>query len=188
MENGQVREIVVPARVGRILMGGAIDLPLPEDEAFDAIHALEGHICFALMTEMLSRRDYAMGELRDKLKRYGYRDEEIDACLAKAADMRFVDDTRFAGYFIEERKRRGWGRKKIERELSVRGVSLDEIPGYPEQFFSDEEDLERACALLGRKALPENRAFEKLVRHLMSKGYSYGVASQAARYRIDGNE
>ena len=81
-------------------MGDAIPLPLPEDEAFDAIHALEGRICFNLMTEMLSRRDYAAGELREKLRLYGYRDEEIDPCLDRARDLRFVNDARFASYFI----------------------------------------------------------------------------------------
>ena len=154
MENGCSREIVVPVRVGRILMGDAIPLPLPEDEAFDAIHALEGRICFNLMTEMLSRRDYAAGELREKLRLYGYRDEEIDPCLDRARDLRFVNDARFASYFIEERKRRGWGRIKIERELKMRGVSLDDIPDYPDAYFSEDEDLERAVALLGTQARP----------------------------------
>ena len=184
MENGCSREIVVPVRVGRILMGDAIPLPLPEDEAFDAIHALEGRICFNLMTEMLSRRDYAAGELREKLRLYGYRDEEIDPCLDRARDLRFVNDARFASYFIEERKRRGWGRVKIERELKMRGVSLDDIPDYPDAFFSEDEDLERAVALLGRKRVPESRPYEKLVRHLMSKGFAYSVAAEATRRRL----
>ena len=184
MENGCSREIVVPVRVGRILMGDAISLPLPEDEAFDAIHALEGRICFNLMIEMLSRRDYAAGELREKLRLYGYRDEEIDPCLDRARDLRFVNDARFASYFIEERKRRGWGRVKIERELKMRGVSLDDIPDYPDAYFSEDEDLERAVALLGRKRVPESRAYEKLVRHLMSKGFAYSVAAEATRRRL----
>lgn len=67
MDNGRSREIVVPVRVGRLLITDAIALPLPEGEAFDAIHALEGKICFAQLTEMLSRRDYAVLEARERL-------------------------------------------------------------------------------------------------------------------------
>ena len=67
MDSGRSREIVVPVRVGRLLMTDAIALPLPEEEAFDAIHALEGKICFAQLTEMLSRRDYAVLEARERL-------------------------------------------------------------------------------------------------------------------------
>ena len=44
MDGGRVREIVVPVRVGRVLMTDPLPLPMPEDEAFDAIHALEGQI------------------------------------------------------------------------------------------------------------------------------------------------
>lgn len=185
MENGSTREIVVPVRVGRILMGDAIGLPLEEERAFDAIHDLEGRVCFTLMTEMLSRRDYASDELHHKLKLYGYRDEEIDSCIERASQLRFINDARFATHCIEERKRRGWGRSKIERELSLRGVCLDDIPGYPDEFFSEEDDIERALGLLERKSIPEARAFEKFVRHLMGKGFSYSIAARAARQRID---
>lgn len=188
MENGSTREIVVPVRVGRLLMGDPIALPLEEDQAFDAIHDLERRVCFTLMTEMLSRRDYASGELHDKLKLYGYRDEEINACIERASRLRFINDARFATYFIEEQKRRGWGRSKIERELSLRGVSRDDIPGYPDEFFSEEDDVERALGLLERKTIPEARAFEKLVRHLMGKGFSYSVAACAARLRMDAED
>ena len=88
-------------------------------------------------------------------------------------------------YFIEERKRRGWGQRKIENELKRRHVSIDEIPGYPEEYFAVEDDLERATALLSKRSVPETRSFEKLVRFLMGKGYSYAIAADAAKARID---
>ena len=183
--DGRSREIVVPTRVGRILQAEGLPLPQPEEEAFDAIHALEGRVCFTMLTEMLSRRDHGTSEARDKLVRYGFRDQEIDAALSRATEMRFLDDERFSGYFIEERKRRGWGRRKIEGELKRRGIFPDDIPGYPDAFFDDEDDLARARALLSRRDIPSGRAFDKLVRHLVSKGFSYGVAADAARARLE---
>lgn len=185
IENGRSREIVVPVRVGRVLDAESIGLPRAEDEAFDAIHALEGRICFTMLTEMLSRRDHAEGEVRDKLARYGFRPEEIESAIARASEMRFINDVRFAGYFIEERKRRGWGRRKIVRELVQRGVCLEELEGYPEAFFDDEDDLDRARAILQRKRIPDGRAFEKLVRHLMGKGFSYSTAATAVRAHLN---
>ena len=165
MDNGRSREIVVPVRVGRLLMTDAIALPLPEEEAFDAIHALEGKICFAQLTEMLSRRDYAVLEARERL-------------------LRFLDDCRFATYFISERIRRGWGRRKIEIELKRKGVDASDLPGYPEDFFSDDDELDRAIELLSRKSIPSVRPQEKLIRHLMAKGFSYSVSAEAARRRL----
>lgn len=184
MDNGRTREIVVPVRVGRLLMTDAIALPLPEEEAFDAIHALEGKICFAQLTEMLSRRDYAVLEARERLLNYGYREIEIDAALSKAIDVRFLDDSRFATYFISERIRRGWGRRKIEIELKRKGVDANDLPGYPVDFFSDDDELDRAIELLSRKSIPSVRPQEKLIRHLMAKGFSYSVSSEAARRRL----
>lgn len=184
MDNGRSREIVVPVRVGRLLMDDAIALPLAEEEAFDSIHALEGRICFAQLTEMLSRRDYAMAEARERLLNYGYREIEIDAALCKASDAKFLDDRRFATYFISERIRRGWGRRKIEVELRRKGVDVNDLPGYPEDYFSDDDELERAMDLLARKAIPAVRPQEKLMRHLMGKGYSYSVSATAVRRRL----
>ena len=165
-------------------MTDTLALPLPEEEAFDAIHALEGKIWFAQLTEMLSRRDYAVLEARERLLNYGYREIEIDAALSRAIDARFLDDSRFATYFISERIRRGWGRRKIEIELKRKGVDANDLPGYPEDFFSDDDELDRAIELLSRKSIPSVRPQEKLIRHLMAKGFSYSVSSEAARRRL----
>lgn len=188
MENGRSREIVVPVRVGRILQEDGIPLPREENEAFDTIHALEGRVCFTMLTELLSRRDHSSDEARAKLKAYGFRDEEIDGSIARARDMRFLDDARFAQYFIEERKRRGWGRRKVELELRQRGIDCQEIPGYPDAFFREEDDLERAQALLKRKSVPSAKAFEKLVRFLMGKGFSYAIAAEAVKSHLEDDD
>lgn len=188
LDSGGVCQIVVPVRVGRLLQQDSLPLPLDVDDAFDAIHALEERVCYAMITEMLSRRDHAEDELRRKLRQYGFRDQEIASALERARSHRFVNDARFAAYFIEERIRRGWGRRKIELELVRKGVSLDEIPGYPDAFFSDDDDLNRARALLARKTVPRERAYEKLTRFLVSRGFSYGIATDAVRdlLRADG--
>lgn len=183
LDNGRSREIVVPTRVGRVLQAGGIPLPQDEDSAFDAIHALEGRVCLTMLTEMLSRRDHGTEEARRKLSLYGFRDIEIDAAVERATELRFLNDDRFVSYFIEERKRRGWGRRKVEVELRRRGIDLNAVPGWPDDYFSVDDDLSRARELLSRRPVPSNGAFEKLVRRLMSKGFSYSVAAQAARER-----
>lgn len=183
LDNGRSREIVVPTRVGRILLAEGIPLPQDEEAAFDAIHSLEGRVCLAMLTEMLSRRDHGTEEARRKLALYGFRDIEIDAALERATELRFLNDDRFVSYFIDERKRRGWGRRKVEVELKRRGIDLDAVPGWPDDYFSDDDDLARARELLARRPVPAANAFEKLVRRLMSKGFSYSVAAQAARER-----
>lgn len=187
MENGRVREIVVPVRVGRILDKEGIELPQDEEDAFDAIHALEGRMCFTLLTEMLSRRDHSTDEVRQKLFDYGFRNQEIEASISRALAHGFLNDDRFTTYFIEERKRRGWGRRKIEMELRRRGIDLESCAGYPDAFFNEEDDRTRAFAVLRRKPIPSTRAYEKLVRHLMTKGFPYSIASDVVKDHLSGN-
>ena len=70
-------------------------------------------------------------------------------------------------------------------ELKRRHVVLDDIPGYPEDYFAVEDDLARASALLAKRRVPETRGFEKLVRFLMGKGFSYHIAADAVKARLD---
>lgn len=184
VENGRVREIVVPVRVGRILQKEGIDLPREEQEAFDLIHAIEGRVCMTMLTEMLSRRDHAIAEVRTKLKAYGFRDQEIDAAITQAEAHGFLNDERFVRYFVEERKRRGWGRRKVEVELRRKGIDLDAFSDELDDLFVEDDDRERVRALLNRKRIPDTKPFEKLVRHLMSKGFSYALAADAVRAHL----
>ena len=133
---------------------------------------------------MLSRREHSVAEARRKLLDYGYRSEEVEGALEKALSSRFLDDERFTRAFIAERKRRGWGRRKIELELSRRGIDAEASRALSEEPFEEEDELGRARAVLARRPLPEGDAYARLVRRLMGKGFSYSVASQAARDRI----
>ncbi len=185
LENGASRQIVVPLRAAALLKSESLGFPLPEDDAFDAIHEIEYRACLQAITDMLSRREYASGELRDKLSRYGYRDQEIERALTTSRERRYLDDNRFTSFFIEERIRRGWGRRRIESELYKKGIRTDEIEGYPERYFSDDEDLSRALDVLRRKPCSDTHPRDKFIRFLVSRGYSYSIAQQAARARIE---
>ena len=68
--------------------------------------------------------------------------------------------------------------------LKRRGEDPYVLEDYPSAYFSQDEDLERARELLTRKTVPEARAFEKLTRFLMAKGFSYGIASSAVKERL----
>lgn len=185
LEEGYERTIWIPVRVARAYVKDAPVLPMDLTDYRASVEALCRSVAFTMVTEMLSRRDHSSGEVRDKLATYGFTDSIIDDAVNRAKQHRFIDDNRFCGYFIEERKRRGWGRRKIELELKRRHIVIEDIPGYPERYFSEDDDLARAEKLLERRRVPEERAFEKLVRFLLSKGFSYRVAADAVKAKID---
>ncbi len=192
LEEGYEREIWIPVRVARAFVKEKPSTPIDLEEFRDRVSALERTCALTMVTEMLSRRDHASGEVRDKLAVYGFHPSAIDSAVQRATDLHFLDDRRFCSYFIEERKRRGWGRRKIELELKRRHIVLEDIPDYPDGYFRDEDDAERARALLAKRRVADTRPFEKLVRFLMGKGFPYGIAADAAKQRIaqehDGSE
>ncbi len=72
---------------------------------------------------LLARRDYATGELADRLRRDGYPDEAIAAVIADLAAGRILDDARFAAHYVAYHAQRGQGPRRIAADLGSRGVT-----------------------------------------------------------------
>ena len=183
-DDGHGLELPTPVRVARQLSEEDLGEFASPDLVVQAIREQENATCFALLVDMLSRRDHSTQEAREKLTRYGFRHDCIDDSIRRAESSRYLDDSRFASYFIEERKRRGWGRIRIEQELKRRGIDTSTIDGYPDAFFDACDDARRAREILAKKRIPDNRPYEKLVRFLMGRGFSYTLASDVVKERI----
>ncbi len=84
--------------------------------------------------------------------------------MGTAENRNRIDDSTFATDFISERIRRGWARRKIEIELKRKGDDANDLPCYPVDIFSDDDELDRAIELLSRKSIPSVRPQEKLIR------------------------
>ena len=188
LETGPVMEIKLPVAAARLLRSRDIAVPCDKDEFFAAVRALEVRCAKEVLAAKLDRRDFTRLEAQQRLMRDGFLPDIAEEAVAWACDHRFIDDGRYALFFIESKKRAGWGKRRIERELSARGVEVEGIEGYPEAFFDDDSDAERALKLLERKRVPEVRPYEKLVRFLVGKGFDYRCASEAVKRRLDPEE
>ncbi len=184
LADGNLYHLKLPASFARKLKPDCFELPSAAEEYFRTLFDLEQASCTRELMAILERRDHSRSEAHDKLKRKGYLDVYVDSSLSWAEERSFLNDSRFARYFIEEKKRAGWGRRRIELELASRGVEASLVPGYPDDFFNDEDDLERAESLLARKRVPDKNAYEKLVRFLVGKGFDYRLSREAVRRRL----
>lgn len=184
LDTGAVLELKFPQAAGRALNAEGIPLPLAKDRFFERLEALEQKACTEQLLSALERRDLSRAEAAEKLDRLGFLPQFVEPSVSFACAHRFINDLRYASSFIDRKKRQGWGRRRIERELAHRGVAYEELEGYPEAYFSDEDDLQRARALLARKSVPAAKPYEKLVRFLMGKGFPYGTAAEAVRQRL----
>lgn len=72
---------------------------------------------------LLARRDYASGELRQKLAHQGYDSEVIGGVVADLVAGRTLDDARYAENYVMYHSGRGHGPLRIAADLKALGVS-----------------------------------------------------------------
>lgn len=169
---------------------------------------------FEKVTHLACTRERGSRELIDRLVRDGFPQEVAESAVQRALDCGLIDDTRYGAVLIRTRVAQGRGRKGIEDELERAGIAASDIPGWPEEFFSvddfdpfrvnanaeddvvgcsfgsessDEQEIERALALLRRKPPRSKNVQASAYRKLVTKGYSTSVASAATRRFMEEN-
>ena len=137
---------------------------------------------------LLGKRLHSVYELRTKLRQKKYDQDLIQITIDELLDSRYLDDTKFAEMFSEEKLRlKLWGKIKLKSELMKKGVSSAIITAVLEEKFpAVEEELDNASQLVKKKYNSlKNRNMEKqklvkrLYAFLISKGYSYDISRQA---------
>lgn len=169
---------------------------------------------FEKVTRLACARERGSRELIDRLVRDGFSRGVAESAVRRALDCGLIDDTRYGAVLIRTRVAQGRGRKGIEDELERAGIAASDIPGWPEEFFSvddfdpfrvnanaeddvvgcsfgsessDEQEIERALALLRRKPPRSKNIQASAYRKLVTKGYSTSVASAATRRFMEEN-
>lgn len=181
----------VPVAVARALLkeGEFRERPVRDRADFlGRLRVLNTRCAEARLRALVDRRDYAVHEARGKLVQDGYPGAVVEDVLARAQSGRLLDDGRFTEGFVRGKRGAGWGRRRIEQELQRRGIDPDRLAGWPEEYFSEDDEEERAWALVARRSVPAKNPYEKTVRFLVGKGYDYGVAKRCARRVLEGLE
>src|SRR6476646_11114837 len=84
-----------------------------------------------LVLYWLSRRDYTQQELLQKLKIKGYSFVDGQKVLDELVQEKIVNEARLIEYYIESRRKKGYGPLRITQELQTRGI---EKPAIAEQL------------------------------------------------------
>lgn len=177
----------VPVAVGRRLDALSRDgfAPASRAELLHRLGELSRQCAHARMEELVGRRDYSRIELCDRLSSDGYPTSVVEQVVSRACEVGLVDDARYGAAFARSKILAGWGRLRIERELSRRGVDVSEVAGWPEEFFNADEERERALALAFRRRLSGRNDYQKLVRFLCTRGFAASLATSVAREVLD---
>lgn len=173
----------LPVSVGRRLEALADEgfEPASRAELLHRLGEVSRQCAHARMEAFVGRRDYSCAELTRRLCDDGFTRSVADEIVSRAREVGIVDDARYGAAFARSKALSGWGRVRIERELSRRGVDPASVPGWPEEFLSAEDERERAHSLASRRRLTGKNDYQKLVRFLCSRGFAVSLSTSVAR-------
>ena len=130
----------------------------------------------------LNRRERTEHEVRNHLEQRDLTEEARDHVVRLLIEDRYLDDSRFARLFTQDkRKLDGWGRDRIRSTLVRRGIPRE----VAEEALEDEPpelERERAMELL-RQRFPSpprtRRERESALGLMLRRGYGSEVALEA---------
>ena len=127
----------------------------------------------------LTRREYGVEELRQKLLQRGADASIADTVVSELADENLVSDQRFTEMYVQMRIRRLFGPLKIRGELRSRGIAgylIDEaMPDGQETWF----DAATQWAEKKHNGELDYVARAKVYRSLVNRGFTHEQANVA---------
>lgn len=148
--------------------------PITEENALMRLEAL------------CARSERCRHEAREKLRGWGIVGVPAEEIIKQLVKTRFIDDSRFARAFVNDKlKFSGYGRMKIRLLLVSKRVESSIISEALSEIDEDEyqEVLERIVALKGGR-IEDVDTFEgrtKLYRYVMSRGFESDLAARTVK-------
>jgi regulatory protein len=133
---------------------------------------------------LLARRAHSRLELHQKLRRRGHDVDEVEAALARLAELGHVDDAAFASGLVRRRSTVR-GPRALAGELSARGIDRAGIAAALEGM-DPEAELAAATGLAerlyaGRSMPGYKELLDRVGSKLLRRGFSAGVVRAACR-------
>ena len=131
------------------------------------------------IAEMIARGEDEKAEKaqkrREKVKpRVKYEFDEL--IVERLCEKGYVDDVRFAEYYVENRFiKMGISRKRLKMELMKKGVEAEIV----EQVMDGRNDEEEILKIIAKKRAKYDD--EKLIQYLCRQGFSYQLARNLVR-------
>lgn len=129
--------------------------------------------CYGKAVQLLASRPHFRRELQAKLAQRDFPSEEISAALDRLAQQGYLDDSKTAVSFVEQRLARGSeGRLRLKAELEKRGAPKEAVDAALATLVP-EDDLEptREAAERWARLHPRGKP-ASLAQHLARKGFS----------------
>lgn len=124
---------------------------------------------------LLEFRSHSERELKDKLKRAGAKEEDIEQILDFCRNYGFVNDSLYAKLKARDLKNlKKYGIKRIKAELYSKGISAEDIEEAVSELDDNEEDTLLPLIEKKLKGNFEKKNVDKCIRYFIYRGYSFG--------------
>ena len=137
--------------------------------------------------DLLARREHSFFELKLKLLKKDFKEEQVVSELHQLIDDNLLSDARFTEAFISSRKEQGKGPLRIESELQERGIDEALIASHLIDV-NDNEWFKIACDALQKK-LGKDKQVDydkklKFMRFLSNRGFKDFQAREAINHFV----
>jgi regulatory protein len=131
---------------------------------------------------LLGYRARSEAEIRDRLGRYGYAGETIEAVVGRLKELGYLDDAEFARLKAREKARR-YGPRRVSVELRKSGVGEELAREVVEEEFAGRSEVGEARSAAARRYNGRGSDAEarRVYGFLVRRGYSAEVCAQVAR-------
>ena len=125
--------------------------------------------------DLLAVRPHFKKELKQKLLKRGYEEKEVEDLIIDFEERGYLNDRDHALFYIEELKRKRFGKNEALRRLSAKGFPKAEAESLIKVFFLENDEIANIRYHLGKKKFnlqdvkDVKRAFDFLTR----KGFSW---------------
>jgi len=143
--------------------------------------------------KMLGRRELSEQQIRQRLARKEFPQDDIDDAVARLREERAINDRRVAEAIARsETSLRQRGRIRVRMQIERAGIAKETAKAAIEEVFGHIDDtalLESALRkrLRGRETIADQREFQRLFRFLLGQGFESDRVMKALKaYRMKG--
>ena len=153
---------------------------------------------YARLASYCAQAERSPSDLRRRMQRLELEEELQAELLTRLEAEGFVSGERFARAFVHDKHRfNGWGPRRLEHELRRHGIASSVIAAALEELeeeTSAEDEESRVLELLRAKqrslpaGLERRKAYDRLMRFGLYRGYDYDEVREAITQLLDTDE
>jgi regulatory protein len=147
---------------------------------------------FEYAVATLARGMRTVRDLRRLMKTRAHEGEagerDMDRVVERLIDLKYLSDTRFAADYTRLRKEnQGFGRRRVQQDLALKGVDKDLAAATIESAYGESDEVELARAYCTRKRIKQpsgpdvKKETVRVMNRLMRAGYGAGAIFKLLR-------